>query len=104
MHYTGTGLFGIVSLHYTGIGIFGMVSLHYTGIGLFGMVSLGIFGYTHYFLVAKLLLVAQISMDSAAFHLWIKGSHTASYNFGLTSCLEHPALLAGCVCVPSQKK
>ena len=41
-----------------------MVSLHYTGIGLFGMVSLGkIFGYTyswlHNFLVAKLLLVAK---------------------------------------------
>ena len=90
-------------MHYTGIGLFGMVSLHYTGIGLFGKVSLGIFGYTyswlHYFLVAKLLLVAQISMDNAAFHPWIQGSHTASYNFGLKSCLEHPALLAGCVCV-----
>ena len=79
-------------MHYTGIGLFGMASLHYTGIGLFGMVSLGIFGYTyawlHFFLVAKLLLVAQISMDNAAFHPWIKGSHTASNNFGLKSCLE----------------
>ena len=65
-------------------------------------VYLGIHYY--YFLVAELLLVAQISMDNAAFHPWIKGSHTASYNFGLKSSLEHPALLAGCVCVPSQKK
>ena len=58
-------------------------------------VYLGIHYY--YFLVAELLLVAQISMDNAAFHPWIKGSHTASYNFGLKSSLEHPALLAGCV-------
>ena len=82
--------------------------MRYTGIGLFGMVSLGIFGYTyswlHYILVAELLLVAQISINNAAFHPWVQGSHTANYNFGLQSCLEHPALLAGCVCVPSQKK
>ena len=80
-----------------------LILMHYTGIGLFDIVSLDIFGYTyswlHYILMAKLLLVDQISMDNAASHPWIKGSHTASYNFGLKSCLEHPALLAGCVCV-----